>query len=63
MVAAQEELTKIQNEIEILTSEISDEAIDIKSKNLLSRSAYKEMADLQEELRVSLPFYFSYFFN
>ena len=54
MVAAQEELNKIQNEIEILTSEISDEAIDKKSKNILSKSAYKEMADLQEELRVSL---------
>ncbi|GJV54005.1 hypothetical protein Tco_1449746 [Tanacetum coccineum] len=33
-------------------SEISDGAIDKKSKNLLSKSAYKEMADLQEELRV-----------
>ncbi|GJZ87709.1 hypothetical protein Tco_0659319 [Tanacetum coccineum] len=32
--------------------EISDGAIDKKSKNLLSKSAYKEMADLQEELRV-----------
>ncbi|KAI3729078.1 hypothetical protein L6452_17725 [Arctium lappa] len=51
MVAAQEELNKIQNEIEILTSEISDEAIDKKSKNILSKSAHKEMADLQEELR------------
>nr|GEV10459.1 DExH-box ATP-dependent RNA helicase DExH15 chloroplastic [Tanacetum cinerariifolium] len=51
MLAAQDELSKIQNEIEILTSEISDEAIDKKSKNLLSKSAYKEMADLQEELR------------
>lgn len=51
MVAAQEELNKIQNEIEILTSEISDEAIDKKSKTILSKSAYKEMADLQEELR------------
>ncbi|KVH96089.1 hypothetical protein Ccrd_001826 [Cynara cardunculus var. scolymus] len=51
MVAAQEELNKIQKEIEILTSEISDEAIDRKSKNILSNSAYKEMADLQDELR------------
>ncbi|KAI3502430.1 hypothetical protein L1887_30499 [Cichorium endivia] len=51
MVAAQEELDRIQNEIQLLTSEISDEAIDRKSKNLLSKSAYKEMADLQEELR------------
>ncbi|KAI7731826.1 hypothetical protein M8C21_028779, partial [Ambrosia artemisiifolia] len=51
MLAAQDELDKIQKEIQILTSEISDEAIDRKSKNILSKSAYKEMADLQEELR------------
>ncbi|KAI3824944.1 hypothetical protein L1987_06417 [Smallanthus sonchifolius] len=51
VLAAQDELNKIQNEIQILTSEISDEAIDRKSKNILSKSAYKEMADLQEELR------------
>ncbi|KAD7478868.1 hypothetical protein R6Q59_005323 [Mikania micrantha] len=51
MLAAQDELNKIQKEIQILTSEISDEAIDRKSKNILSKSAYKEMADLQEELR------------
>nr|XP_043606015.1 DExH-box ATP-dependent RNA helicase DExH15 chloroplastic [Erigeron canadensis] len=51
MIAAQEELNNIQNEIKVLTFEISDEAIDIKSKNILSKSAYKEMADLQEELR------------
>ncbi|KAI3503902.1 hypothetical protein L1887_32380 [Cichorium endivia] len=51
MVAGQEELDIIQNEIQLLTSQISGEAIDRKSKNLLSRSAYKEMADLQEELR------------
>ncbi|KAK9064527.1 hypothetical protein SSX86_015909 [Deinandra increscens subsp. villosa] len=51
MLAAQDELNKIQNEIQILTSEITDEAIDTKSKNILSKSAYKEMADLQEELR------------
>ncbi|KAM0055933.1 putative RNA helicase [Helianthus debilis subsp. tardiflorus] len=51
MLAAQDELNKIQDEIRILTSEISDEAIDRKSKSILSKSAYKEMADLQEELR------------
>ncbi|KAI8024134.1 hypothetical protein LOK49_LG03G00370 [Camellia lanceoleosa] len=52
MLAAKEELTKIQKEIEMLTSEISDEAIDRKSRKLLSDRAYKEIADLQEELRV-----------
>ncbi|XP_071696305.1 DExH-box ATP-dependent RNA helicase DExH15 chloroplastic [Rutidosis leptorrhynchoides] len=51
MIAAQDELDKIQNEIQILNSEISDEAIDMKSKKILSKSAYTEMADLQEELR------------
>ncbi|KAL3501264.1 hypothetical protein ACH5RR_035713 [Cinchona calisaya] len=51
MLAAKEELAKIQNEIEILTAEITDEAIDRKSQKLLSQSAYKEIADLQEELR------------
>ncbi|KAI5679129.1 hypothetical protein M9H77_10079 [Catharanthus roseus] len=51
MLAAKEELAKIQNEIEMLSSEISDEAIDRKSQKLLSESAYKEIADLQEELR------------
>ncbi|KAA8529503.1 hypothetical protein F0562_033698 [Nyssa sinensis] len=51
MLAAKEELTKLQNEIEMLTSEVSDEAIDRKSRKLLSEMAYKEIADLQEELR------------
>lgn len=54
MLAAKEELSKIQNEIEMLTAEISDEAIDRKSRKLLSESAYKEIAYLQEELRVIL---------
>lgn len=51
MLAAKEELAKIQKEIEVLTSEISDDSIDRKSRRLLSEAAYKEMADLQEELR------------
>ncbi|CAL2231524.1 unnamed protein product [Prunus armeniaca] len=51
MLAAKEELTRIQKEIEILTLEISDDAIDRKSRKLLSGPAYKEIADLQEELR------------
>ncbi len=52
MLAAKEELSNIQNEIERLTLEISDEAIDRKSRKLLPERAYKEIADLQEELRV-----------
>ncbi|KAL6990763.1 hypothetical protein U1Q18_008884 [Sarracenia purpurea var. burkii] len=51
MLSAKEELSKIQNEIEMLTSEISDEAIDRKTRKLLPDRAYKEIADLQEELR------------
>ncbi|MBA0596484.1 DExH-box ATP-dependent RNA helicase DExH15 chloroplastic [Gossypium raimondii] len=51
MLAAKEELAKIQKEIEALTYEISDEAIDRKSQKLLTEVAYKEIADLQEELR------------
>ncbi|KAL8518883.1 hypothetical protein ACS0TY_010011 [Phlomoides rotata] len=51
MLAAKEEIAKIQTEIEMLSSEITDEAIDKKSRKLLSQSAYMEIADLQEELR------------
>ncbi|CAI9092802.1 OLC1v1028135C1 [Oldenlandia corymbosa var. corymbosa] len=51
MLAAKEELAKIGNEIERLTKDISDESIDQKSKKLLTSSAYKEITDLQEELR------------
>lgn len=54
MLTAKEELARIQNEIQMLTSEITDEAIDKKSRKLLSPSGYKEIADLQEELRVFL---------
>lgn len=53
MVASKEELARIQNEIQMLSSEITDEAIDRKSRKLLSQAAYKEISDLQEELRVS----------
>ena len=38
-------------EIETLTSEISDEAIDRKSRKILSDVAYKEIAVLQEQLK------------
>ncbi|KAL1550934.1 DExH-box ATP-dependent RNA helicase DExH15 chloroplastic [Salvia divinorum] len=52
MLAAKEELARIQTEIQMLASEITDEAIDKKSRKLLSHTSYKEIADLQEELRV-----------
>ncbi|KAF2325389.1 hypothetical protein GH714_027363 [Hevea brasiliensis] len=51
MLASKEELAKIQKETEKLTSEISDDAIDRKSRQILSEAAYKEIADLQEQLR------------
>nr|GMC88082.1 DExH-box ATP-dependent RNA helicase DExH15 chloroplastic isoform X1 [Ipomoea batatas] len=51
MVAAKEELARIEKEIEMLTSEISDEAIDRKIQKLLSQSAYQEISNLQEELK------------
>ncbi|KAG9155533.1 hypothetical protein Leryth_009941 [Lithospermum erythrorhizon] len=51
MLAAKEELAKIEKEIELLNSEITDEAIDRKSRKSLSKSAYQEISDLQEKLR------------
>ncbi|KAK4376775.1 hypothetical protein RND71_003071 [Anisodus tanguticus] len=51
MLAAKEELARIEREIETLTSEISEEAIDRKSQKLLTQPAYQEIAELQEELR------------
>lgn len=63
MLAAKEELARIEKEIETLTSEISEEAIDRKSQKLLAQSAYQEIAELQEELRViSLLMLFNIFF-
>ncbi|XVF84866.1 hypothetical protein PTKIN_Ptkin17bG0073600 [Pterospermum kingtungense] len=56
MLAAKEELAKIQKEIEALTYESSDDSIDRKSRKLLSEMAYKEIADLQEELRAEKRF-------
>lgn len=52
IVAAKEELTKVEQEIEVLTSEVTDDSIDRKSRKLLSTMAYNEIANLQEELRV-----------
>ncbi|KAM7250800.1 hypothetical protein ACFE04_022683 [Oxalis oulophora] len=51
MVAAKEEIARIEKEIEILTVEISDEAIDRKSRKVLSEKSYNEIANLQEELK------------
>ncbi|KAJ8760898.1 hypothetical protein K2173_021936 [Erythroxylum novogranatense] len=51
MLASKEELTSIQKEIEILTSEISDDAIDRKSRRILSDVAYREIAVLREQLK------------
>nr|DAD31083.1 TPA_asm: hypothetical protein HUJ06_009934 [Nelumbo nucifera] len=51
MLASKEELTKIQKEIEVLTSEVSDDAVDRKVRKQLSAITYREISDLQEELR------------
>lgn len=51
MQAAKDELAKIQKEIEALASDITDEAIDRKSRKILSKDAYIEIASLQEEFR------------
>lgn len=54
MLAAKEEITKIEHEIEFLVSEVDEAAIDRKCREQLSEMAYKEIFDLQEELRVSV---------
>ncbi|XP_074309805.1 DExH-box ATP-dependent RNA helicase DExH15 chloroplastic [Silene latifolia] len=51
MLASKDELDRIQKEIASLIAEISDDSIDMKVRKLLSESAYKEIADLQEELK------------
>lgn len=51
MLAAKEELVKIEKEIKMLNLEITEEAIDRKSRKFLSEVAYNEIAELQEELR------------
>lgn len=51
MLAAKEELNRIEKEIQLLMSEITDEAIDRKSRKALSQRQYKEIAELQENLR------------
>lgn len=51
MIAAKEELTKIEHEIELLSLEVSDDAIDRKCHEELSEAEYAEISNLQEELR------------
>ncbi|CAA7409772.1 unnamed protein product [Spirodela intermedia] len=52
MISAKEELGKIQQEIEFLSSEVSDASIDRKCRDQLSETEYSEISSLQEELRV-----------
>lgn len=54
MLAAKEELKKIKQEIELFSSEISDDAIDRKCQDQLSMIEYAEISNLQEKLRVTL---------
>ncbi|KAJ0983859.1 hypothetical protein J5N97_002215 [Dioscorea zingiberensis] len=51
MLAAKDELTKIEQEIELLSLEVSEDAIDRKCQEQLSEAEYAEISDLQEELR------------
>ncbi|MCL7022372.1 hypothetical protein MKW94_028701 [Papaver nudicaule] len=51
MLAAKEELTKIEKEIDFLALEVTDAAIDEKSRKQMSAKAYKEIHALQEDLR------------
>ncbi|XP_042497950.1 DExH-box ATP-dependent RNA helicase DExH15 chloroplastic isoform X1 [Macadamia integrifolia] len=51
MLAAKEEIAEIQKEIEVLTLEVGDDAVDRKSRKQLSEKTYREISDLQEELR------------
>lgn len=53
MQAAKEELEKIQHEIELLSVEVTEDAIDRKCQEQLSENDYAEISKLQEELRVS----------
>lgn len=53
MLAAKDELTKIQHEIELLSLEVGDDAVDRKCREQLSEIEYDEISNLQEELRVN----------
>jgi len=52
MLASKEELERIQRGIGFLAAEVSDDAIDMKVRKILSESAYREITSLLEELRV-----------
>lgn len=54
MVAAKEELERIQSEIQYLSSEITDESIDRKCREELSEEDYAEISLLQKKLKVIL---------
>lgn len=53
MVAAKEELERIQKEIQHLSSEITDEFIDRKCREELSVEDYNEISLLQNKLKVT----------
>jgi hypothetical protein len=55
VVAAEEELKKIKQDIELLSFEITDEAVDRKCQEQLTEEEYTEISVLQEELRVIFP--------
>lgn len=52
MVAAKEEIERIQQEIQYLSSEITDESIDRKCREELSEDDYAEISLLQKRLKV-----------
>ncbi|GJN22218.1 hypothetical protein PR202_gb09766 [Eleusine coracana subsp. coracana] len=52
MVAAKEELERIEQEIKHLSSEITDESIDRKCREELSEEDYSEISVLQKRLKV-----------
>lgn len=52
MVAAKEETERIRQEIQYLSSEITDESIDRKCREELSEEDYAEISLLQKRLKV-----------
>ena len=57
MVAAKEEIERIQQEIQYLSSEITDESIDRKCRDELSEEDYAEISLLKKRLKVILVAY------
>ncbi|KAK8967906.1 hypothetical protein KSP40_PGU005431 [Platanthera guangdongensis] len=51
MVAAKEELTRIRTEVELLSQEVADDAIERKCQEQLLEDEFTEISNLQEELR------------